>query len=36
MGFIEYLQLEAIESRVAYPEKTFDDGYLEMLYGVVG
>ena len=29
------LQLAAIESRVAYPNKTFDDGYLEMLYGMV-
>ena len=28
-------QLAAIESRVAYPEKTFDDGYLEMFYGMV-
>jgi predicted metalloendopeptidase len=27
-------KLEAIESRVAYPDRTFDDSYLEKLYGM--
>ena len=29
------MQLEAIEARVAYPARTFDDDYLETLYGMV-
>lgn len=29
------VQLDAIESRVAYPEKTFDNNYLTTLYGEV-
>ena len=34
-NLLSTIQLEAIEPRVAYPNKTFDDNYLEMLYGEV-
>ena len=35
MCALHCMKLDAIEVMVAYPDRTYDDDYLEMLYGEV-